>query len=327
MFLGVTMKILVTGGCGYIGSHVVNKLLNHDHRVSIYDNLSTGRYSDILHGAKLFFGDVETIDQMDLTGYDAVMHFAGSISVYESTHNPVAYYLNNTANTMKVLKACDKYGINKLIFSSTAAVYGDVYSAEPVHELSLVGPLSPYATSKLMCERIISDHAAARVKSGFKYVILRYFNVAGIGGGNGPQKSSEHLIKMACEAALGKRPYLRLYGTNYSTPDGTCIRDYIHVEDVASAHVDALNYLKSGGTSDLFNVGYGKGHSVREVIASVKRVSGESFDVQLDLPRAGDAAKVVADSSKIKKILGWSPMYDNIDDIVASSLDWERNHG
>lgn len=320
------MKILVTGGCGYIGSHVVNRLLADCHKVSIYDNMSTGRYSESLHGANLIFGDVSNIEDADLTGYDAIMHFAGSISVYESMHNPVAYYLNNTANTMKVLRACDKYNINKLIFSSTAAIYGNVSGSKAVDEASPVNPLSPYASSKLMCEEIIRDHAAARVRSGFKYVILRYFNVAGVGSGNGPQKSSEHLIKAACEAALGKRPYLRLYGTNYNTPDGTCVRDYIHVEDVASAHVDALNYLKSS-PSFTFNVGYGKGLSVREVIAAVKRVSGSDFNVQLDLPRDGDAAQVVADSDRIKKILGWKPLYDNIDSIVSSSLDWERNHG
>ena len=325
MFLGATMKILVTGGCGYIGSHVVNKLLADKHEVVIYDNLSTGTYSESLHEAKLIFGDVADIENVDLSGYDAIMHFAGSISVYESTHNPVAYYLNNTANTMKVLRACDKHSITKLIFSSTAAVYGNGSGSEPVDESAPVNPLSPYAASKLMCEKIIQDHAAARARLGFKYVILRYFNVAGVGAGNGPQKSSEHLIKAACEAALGKRPYLRLYGTNYGTPDGTCIRDYIHVEDVASAHVDALRFLKSG-YNFTFNVGYGRGLSVREVIAAVKRVSGADFSVNLDLPRDGDAAQVVANSDKIKKILGWKPLHDNIDSIVSSSLEWERNH-
>lgn len=319
------MNLLVTGGCGYIGSHVVRRLSELGHRVVVYDNLSTGSRSALLHGEHLIHGDLSCQKTLELTfkhiQIDAVLHFAASISVPESVENPLLYYSNNTANTHALLKMCDLHNVNKFIFSSTAAVYGE--SVDDVDENHPPHPASPYARSKLMSEQIIKDFSNA--KKDFKHVILRYFNVAGAEGRIGQGRFSSHLIKLACEVALGKRNHLNVFGTNYDTPDGTCIRDYIHVEDLACAHVNALDYLAAGGCSDVFNCGYGRGFSVNEIVSMVKRVSGWDFKIKNAPPRQGDLVRVVANNNKICSTLGWKPQFDDIEQIVRSAYEWERN--
>lgn len=325
------MKILVTGGCGYIGGHTVHQLLELGHDVTVLDDLSTGRIDNLVlssDGCKFRLGDTADATRLDEVmggnNFDVVMHFAACIDVNESIHNPMAYYQNNTANTISVIRACERHNINRLIYSSTAAVYGIIGDREFVAEECPTRPTNPYAQSKLMSERIIKDYIVARPQFGC--IILRYFNVAGSGGRVGPGPKSRHLIRNACRTALGTQSYLQIFGTNYNTPDGSCIRDYIHVEDVARAHIDAMNYLKKGGTFDVFNCGYGKGLSVKEIVSAVKRVSGREIPIQIDLPREGDVAKVVANCSKIKRVLGWEPKHANIEEIIRSSLEWERDY-
>lgn len=319
------MNLLVTGGCGYIGSHVVRRLSELGHRVVAYDNLSTGSRSSLLHNEHLILGDLSCQKTLDLTfkhvQIDAILHFAASISVPESVDNPLLYYSNNTANTIALLKMCNQYQINKFIFSSTAAVYGE--SPDNVDENHVLNPASPYAVSKMMSEWVIKDFSKA--KKDFKHVILRYFNVAGAEGRIGQGKSSSHLIKVACDVALGRRNHLNIFGMNYDTPDGTCIRDYIHVEDLALAHIKALDYLEAGGESDVFNCGYGRGFSVKEIVSMVKKVSGRDFQTKTAPPRQGDVVRVVANNDKICSTLGWKPKYDDIEQIVRSAYEWERN--
>lgn len=321
------MKVLVTGGSGYIGGHTVRQLLDLGHDVTVFDNLSTGRLSNItdMPECKFHYGDTADMirldEVMDGRNFDIVMHFAALIDVNESIHNPLAYYQANTANTVSVIKACERHRVGKLIYSSTAAVYGVIGDREMVTEECPTRPVNPYAQSKLMSERIIGDYIAAHPELGC--IILRYFNVAGSNGSIGPGPKSRHLIRNACRTAIGAQPYLQIFGTDYNTPDGSCIRDYIHVEDVARAHIDAMEYLKKGGTFDILNCGYGRGLSVKEIVTAVKRVSGKDIPIQIDLPRDGDVAKVVANCGKIKRVLGWKPKHDNIDEIIRSSLEWE----
>ena len=320
------VKILVTGGAGYIGSHTVKKLGEAGYDVVVYDNLSTGSPSAVLYG-ELVTGELNNTQFLSEVfakhQFDAVLHFAASISVPESLEQPLSYYSNNTCNVVNLLQCCQKFGVNKLVFSSTAAVYGEIKDY-PVLESAPTVPINPYGCSKLMSEKIITDYAQA---SDLKYVILRYFNVAGAdssGKIGQTGKKAAHLIKVACDAALGVRPSASIFGTDYHTPDGTGIRDYIHVEDLAAAHVDALSYLKTEQASQILNCGYGNGHSVRKVLSKVQEISGVDFPIIETPRRQGDPACVVAAAAKIRQILGWQPQYNSLDTIVSSALAWEK---
>ena len=319
-------KILVTGGAGYIGSHTVKKLGEAGYEIVVYDNLSTGSAAAVLYG-ELFEGELKdkkllekVFEQHD---FDGVIHFAASISVPESLAKPLDYYSNNTCNVINILRCCQKFKVNQFIFSSTAAVYGEVKDS-PVEESSPTIPINPYGKSKLMSENIIRDYAQA---SNLKYVILRYFNVAGAdsSGKIGQMgKKAAHLIKVGCDAALGLRPSASVYGTDYPTPDGTGIRDYIHVEDLAAAHVDALKYLEQESTSQILNCGYGTGYSVKEVLSKIKEISGVDFPIVETPRREGDPACVIASGKKVREVIGWHPQHDSLEEIVSSALAWEE---
>ena len=319
-------KILITGGAGYIGSHTVKKLGEAGYEVVVYDNLSTGAADAVLYG-ELFEGELNDRTRLEQVfeqhSFAAVIHFAASISVPESLIEPLKYYANNTANVINVLQCCKKYNVDRFVFSSTAAVYGEVRES-PVEESSPTDPINPYGKSKLMSESIIRDYAQA---SNLKYIILRYFNVAGAdsSGKIGQMgKKAAHLIKVGCDAALGLRPSASIYGTDYDTPDGTGIRDYIHVEDLATAHVDSLAYLERESKSEILNCGYGTGYSVREVLSKIKEVSGVDFSVEETPRREGDPACVIASGKKIRDVIGWNPQHDSLDEIVRSALAWEE---
>ncbi|MBF2005155.1 MAG: UDP-glucose 4-epimerase GalE [Chlorogloeopsis fritschii C42_A2020_084] len=319
-------KVLVTGGAGYIGSHVVRQLGEADYEVVVLDNCSTGSPNSVLHG-ELIIGDLADVDRLYqiLAQYDfsAVLHFAASLIVPESVVRPLDYYANNTRNTLNLLRCCSVMGINQFIFSSTAAVYGEAQE-NPVTESTPTLPINPYGRSKLMSEWLIQDYAKA---SSLRYVILRYFNVAGAepGGRLGQMSpNATHLIRAACDAALKRKPEMRIFGTDFPTPDGTGIRDYIHVEDLAAAHLDALRYLEQGGESQILNCGYGQGYSVRQVIERVKAISGVDFPVIESDRRLGDPACVMACAEQIRKVLGWQPKYNDLDQIVYTTLAWEK---
>ncbi len=324
------MRALVTGGAGYIGSHTALELLDAGSDVIVVDDLSTGVASSVPSAAKFVQGDVG--DQALLRrliaehAVDAILHFAGSIVVPDSVADPLGYYLNNTVKSRALIETAVQTGVRYFIFSSTAAVYGMPGNA-PVKEEAPLKPLSPYGSSKLMTEIMLKDAAAAH---DLNYVVLRYFNVAGADpGGRSGQSTprATHLIKVACEAALGKRSHLEVFGTDYETPDGTCVRDYIQVSDLARAHGAALAYLRAGGASEIFNCGYGRGFSVLEVVEAVRRLSGRAFDVRLGPRRPGDPAQIVAASDKIRKVLGWAPAYEDLDLIVRQALAWEARLG
>ena len=320
------MNVLVTGGAGYIGSHVVRQLGAAGHAVVTVDNLSTGHAWAVLAGelVRADLGDTAAIDRV-LAGrrYDAVLHFAAHLTVPESVAEPLKYYRNNTANLLGLLEACARHGVRSFVFSSTCAVYGQP-ATEQVTEQAPLAPINPYGASKMMSERILADVAAA---TGLRYASLRYFNVAGAE----PQlrlgqatPGTQALVKVACEAALGLRPELQIFGTDYPTPDGTCIRDYIHVEDLAAAHLQALEYLAAGGRSEVFNCGYGHGYSVREVLDALRRVSGRELRVREAPRRPGDAVRLYADNTRIRRTLGWTPSHDDLDFIVDTAWRWER---
>lgn len=320
------MKVLVTGGAGYIGSHVVRQLGQAGHEVVVYDNLSTG-YRWAVTCGELVVGDLADEQALDDVfqshRFDAVLHFAANIVVPESVSNPLKYYSNNTRNTLNLLKAIDRHQVPYMVFSSTAAVYGMPEQTVLTEELPLA-PINPYGASKMMSERMIMDLAAA---SDLKYVILRYFNVAGANpegllGQATPEAT--HLIKVACECVTGAREGMSVFGTDYDTRDGTCIRDYIHVEDLAKAHVMALAYMAEGGKSDVLNCGYGRGFTVREVIDVVQRLSGVDFPVTETGRRVGDPAALMADNRRISRVLGWVPDHDDLDVIVQTALNWEK---
>ena len=321
------MAVLVTGGAGYIGSHMVWELIDAGEEVVVLDRLTTGFAWAVAPEAKLVVGDVGdgtlVSDLIATHAVDSIIHFAGSIVVPDSVADPLAYYDNNTVKTRALIESAVKGGVGHFIFSSTAAVYGAT-GAEPVMENAALNPESPYGRSKLMSEWMLADAAAAY---GLRYTALRYFNVAGADpkGRTGQSTAgATHLIKVAGQAALGKRPFIEVYGTDYPTPDGTCIRDYIHVSDLAAAHRLALERLRQGGTSLVANCGYGHGYSVFEVLDSVRRVHGRDFDVRLAGRRPGDAAAVVANPALARRELGWSPRLDDLDGIVRSALEWER---
>jgi UDP-glucose 4-epimerase len=321
------MTVLVTGGAGYIGGHMVLALLDAGERVVVLDDLSTGFRAAVKPPAKLVAGDMGDMALVDeiLAAYDvkAIAHFAAKIVVPESVADPLLYYLNNTAKLRNLLECAVRRKIKYFIFSSTAAVYGQP-DAVPVQETVAPAPINPYGRSKLMSEWILEDTSKAH---DLKYVILRYFNVAGADpkgrlGQSTPQAT--HLIKVAVQAAMGLRPCLEVFGTDYDTRDGTGIRDYIQVTDLVEAHLLALGYLRNGGDSLICNCGYGHGASVLEVIEAVKRVSGSDFPVRFTSRRPGDPAAIVAGPERIKKRLAWQPAYDNLDVIVEQALDWER---
>ena len=320
--------ILVTGGAGYIGSHTVLALLEAGYEVLVLDNLSTGHREAVLPPARLVVGDLadttrleELFQTKDIT---SIIHFAASIVVPESVADPLKYYTNNTAKTTGLIARALEAGVEHFIFSSTAAVYG-IPDSVPVSEEAPLRPINPYGRSKLMSEWVLRDTTSAQ--PSFKHVILRYFNVAGADpkgriGQSTPEAT--HLIKVACKTCLGQRESLSIFGTDYPTLDGTGIRDYIHVTDLARAHVQALEYLEQGGRSDVFNCGYGRGYSVQEIVQAVEQVSGSSLPTNRDERRAGDPAELVADPAKIKRVFGWQPKLDAIETIVSSALQWER---
>jgi UDP-glucose 4-epimerase len=319
------VKTLVTGGAGYIGSHVARQLAEAGHDVVVLDDLSTGHRWAVLHGELVVgdLGDPETLDGLFAAHrFDAVLHFAARIVVPESVRDPLKYFGNNTRNTLGLLERCARDGVERFVFSSTAAVYG-IPEGGMADEDAPLAPISPYGASKMMSERMLIDLAAA---SPLRYAILRYFNVAGadpesrIGQAT---PGATHLVKVACEAALGRRPAMTVYGDDYDTPDGTCIRDYIHVEDLADAHLRALDHLAGDGPSRILNCGYGRGHSVREVVEAVRRVSGDDFSVEAGPRRPGDPPRLVARSERIRDELGWEPRYDDLDLIVRTALDFE----
>ncbi len=324
------MKILVTGGAGYIGSHVVKQLGEQtDHEITVLDNLVTGFQESILYGdfIKADLSNFKQIEEIIKKGnYDAVIHFAASLVVPESVENPLKYYLNNTANTANLIKQCVTYGVNKFIFSSTAAVYGEpAPDLIPVTEESPVAPINPYGSSKLMSETVLKDTAFAY--NDFNYIALRYFNVAGASVDGKIGQSTENatlLIKVAAETALGKRDKMFIFGDDYPTEDGTCIRDYIHVEDLASAHIRALEHLEEGKEGGVFNCGYGHGFSVKEVLETMKKVSGVDFPVEIKERRAGDPAILISNNRKIREVMHWTPKYDDLELICKTGLEWEK---
>lgn len=322
------MRILITGGAGYIGSHVVAALGEQDHKILVYDNLSTG-YRDALLYGKLVVGDLSNKELLEATlrdfKPDAVMHFAASIQVGESIQEPLQYYQNNTGNTLNLLEAMSRTAVRNFIFSSTAAVYGTP-AVDPITEEAPLNPINPYGQSKTFIETILRDFSRAK---NFRYVSLRYFNASGadlnarIGERHNPET---HLIPLILKTAKGDRAHIGVNGTDYPTPDGTCIRDYIHVMDLADAHLQALNHLMEGGSSDVFNCGYGHGFSVREVIEAAKSVTGKDFTVIETNRREGDPARLVAGSLKIKKLLNWKPKYDDLSLIIKTAWEWERKN-
>lgn len=319
-------SILVTGGAGYIGSHVVLQLKTAGYRVVVLDNLCTG-FRNAVGDTPLIIGD--TSDQSLVAraikehAIDSVLHFAAHTVVPESVTNPLKYYRNNTCSTRNLLETCSEAGVKHFIFSSTAAVYG-IPNGGIAREDTPLNPINPYGSSKLMSEQMLRDLSAA---NDLRHVVLRYFNVAGSdpeGRIGQATKNATLLIKVACEAAIGKRSHVAIFGTDYPTRDGTGIRDYIHVVDLASAHVKALNYLEAGGESTTLNCGYGHGYSVREVLDTVARVHGQPFAIQEMPRRAGDPPELVADAQRIHSLLKWQPEYDDLDKIVTSALNWEK---
>jgi UDP-glucose 4-epimerase len=320
-------NILITGGAGYIGSHTAQAFLDKGYNVTIFDNLSTGFMEAIPNGAEFIKGDIHDVtlltNTMTKNKIDGVIHFAAKIVVPESLAEPLDYYNNNTVGVIQVLEACRKANVAKIVFSSTAAVYGNA-SDELVKENTPVEAINPYGSSKYFSECIIRDSEAAY---GIKHVILRYFNVAGaaVSGKNGQRsKNATHLIKLAAETALNIRTQLSITGTDYKTPDGTGVRDYIHVEDLAEIHTLAFDHLDRGLESQTFNCGYGRGYSVRDVINTIKKVSGNDFKVIEAPRRPGDAASLVADNSKVKAILKWQPLKDDLELICRTAYEWER---
>lgn len=320
------MNVLVTGGAGYIGGHMVLALLDAGHKPIVFDNLSTGFRWSVPEGVPLVVGDIGDFELVlrTLQAYriDAIAHFAAKLVVPESVVDPLGYYLNNTVKSRSLMAAAVAAGIKKFVFSSTAAVYGNA-SDKPLGEDAPLAPLSPYGSSKQLTEVMLRDVATAH---DMRYVILRYFNVAGSDPAMRHGQSTAnatHLIKVAIQTALGMRSHMEVFGSDYPTPDGTCIRDYIHVSDLIAAHMLALNHLDQGGESLVVNCGYGHGYSVSEVIETVRKVSGKPVEARFAPRRAGDPVTIVADSARIRSRLGWEPRHDDLASIVDHSLRWE----
>jgi UDP-glucose 4-epimerase len=321
------MAVLVTGGAGYVGSHMVIALAHAGEDVVVLDDLSTGMRSAVHPKARLIVGDVadaalvlRTIAEQDIK---EVIHVAAKIVVPDSVADPLGYYLSNTVKSRTLIAAAIGAGVRRFVFSSTAAVYG-MPAENPVSEDAPTLPISPYGSSKLMTEWMLRDASAAH---DIGYVALRYFNVAGAdpaGRSGQSTPNATHLIKVASELALGKRKRMEVFGADYPTPDGTCIRDYIHVADLVAAHLDALRHLRKAGANLVLNCGYGRGHSVLEVIEAVKRASGADLPVVMSPRRPGDPAAIVARADRIRKELGWRPQYDDLATIVSHALAWER---
>ena len=321
------MTTLLTGGAGYIGSQVLLELIEEGEKIVVLDNLSTGYRAAVPDQVKFVHGEVankrlvtSVIRECDV---DSIMHFAGSLKVFESVTDPLTYYRNNTAASLALIECVLENGIDKFIFSSTAAVYGGP-PAGLIFEDAQLKPITPYGASKLATETILRDCAHAY---NLRSVILHYFNVAGAdpGGRSGSRShDATHLIRVACQTALGLRPFMEIYGTDYLTADGTCIRDYIHVTDLARAHVAALSYLRRGGAFDVFNCGYGRGYSVLEVIAATKHIAAVDFEVRLTGRRPGDPAELVAGTARIGEKLNWRPAFARLDTILDHALSWEK---
>ncbi|MCZ6133064.1 UDP-glucose 4-epimerase GalE [Campylobacter ureolyticus] len=333
------MKILITGGAGYIGSHVTKQLIeSKNYEIVVIDNFCKGSnlaiqtLKDVAKKNEVKFEfinlSLENIDELEDVfkeyKFEAVIHFAAFIEVFESTQKPLKYYRNNSANALNLITLCAKYNVNKFIFSSTAAVYGEPKDGI-VKEETPLNPINPYGRSKVVTEWILKDYALSN--PNFKYGILRYFNVAGASndgllGQNYP--NATHLIKVATQTILGKREKMSIFGEDYETDDGSCIRDYIHIEDLAAAHLSVLKYLNDGGKSEIFNVGYGKGYSVKEVIKKAKEVSGIDFKAEVSGRRDGDPARLIADSTKLRSLTNWQPKSDDLGLIISSALKWEN---
>ena len=321
------MSVMVTGGAGYIGSHMVHALVDNGYDVVVLDNLTTGTRALVSEKATFVEGDVSDealvrslISKHDI---DSIVHFAGSIVVPDSVADPLGYYGNNVVGSHVLIRAAVSSGVRHFIFSSTATVYAS-FSSDPLSEDLPTGPISPYGRSKLITEWMLEDTAKA---SDLRYVILRYFNVAGAdprGRTGQTSPRATHLIKRASQVALGRLAHLDIFGTDYPTADGTGVRDYIHVSDLVAAHVLALDYLRDGGAATIMNCGYGHGASVREVIASVERVTGQRLPVKETSRRAGDPPWLVADARKLRAVLNWTSEHDDLDDIVRTALAWER---
>ncbi|AMJ61691.1 UDP-glucose 4-epimerase GalE [Bosea sp. PAMC 26642] len=321
------MAILVSGGAGYIGSHMVLELLDRNETVVVLDDLSTGFWSAVppeVTFVKGDMGDQELVERVIAEhGISEIAHFAARIVVPDSVSDPLGYYLNNTVKTRALLESAVRGGVRHVIFSSTAAVYGEP-AVSPVPEEIALDPINPYGRSKLMSEWMLADVARAHPLS---YVALRYFNVAGAdpkGRSGQSSPNATHLIKVASQAALGQRDGLDIFGTDYATPDGTCVRDYIHVTDLARAHLAALDHLRAGGANLTLNCGYGQGYSVKQVVDVVKKVSGVDFPVRLSPRRAGDPASLIAKADRIRAELGWKPEHDDLEQIVGQALAWEE---
>jgi len=332
------MNILVTGGAGYIGSHTVKQLIDAGHRVVVLDNFYSGHRWAVDAQATLIEGDIADQGLLDTIlvqhQIEAVVHFAGHIVVPESVEDPFKYYQNNVVGSLRLIESCVKNKVRQFVFSSSAAVYG-MPDTEKVSENTALAPINPYGNTKLITEMTLNDVAlsSSQAVSGqgdaatFRFVALRYFNAAGAQlAGNLGQSTPEatHLIKVACETALGARKQMMIFGTDYDTPDGSCVRDYIHVDDLASAHLKALDYLAQGGASLRLNCGYGQGYSVKQVVDMVKQVSGVNFEAIETDRRAGDPPSLIADNSQIKTLLNWSPKFDDLELICRSAFEWER---
>ncbi|WP_414471622.1 UDP-glucose 4-epimerase GalE [Microvirga sp. M2] len=320
------MNVLVTGGAGYIGGHMVLALRDAGHNPVVFDNLSTGFRWSVPEDVPLVVGDVGDYELVFQTlkahSIDAIVHFAAKLVVPESVRDPLGYYLNNTVKSRSLLAAAVAAGIQTFVFSSTAAVYGNA-SDRPLAEDAPLAPLSPYGSSKQLTEVMLRDVAAAH---GMRFVVLRYFNVAGADPAMRHGQctaNATHLIKVAVQTALGMRPSMEVYGTDYPTPDGTCIRDYIHVSDLISAHMQALDHLAAGGESLVVNCGYGHGYSVSQVIDTVRKISGRPLEARLAPRREGDPVSIVADSTRARSRLHWQPRYDDLSTIVEHTLRWE----